>query len=118
MSARDGRSTIFFIGNGGSAATASHMVNDLGAGLRRREIINFEVITNFVKVGPFNFKFRSLLAIIILDFNLELKVKVKVLLPLLKVANFHYFDFTSSLMFQITIVFFCVVIGLFKQCLT
>lgn len=34
---------IFIIGNGGSAATASHMVNDLGAGLRRRKIKSFDV---------------------------------------------------------------------------
>ena len=34
---------IYIIGNGGSAATASHMVNDLGAGLRRRDIKNFDV---------------------------------------------------------------------------
>jgi D-sedoheptulose 7-phosphate isomerase len=29
---------IYIIGNGGSAATASHMVNDLGVGLARRDI--------------------------------------------------------------------------------
>jgi len=34
---------IYIIGNGGSAATASHMVNDLGAGLKRRAIKNFDV---------------------------------------------------------------------------
>ncbi|WP_373072002.1 SIS domain-containing protein [Sulfurimonas sp.] len=34
---------IYIIGNGGSAATASHMVNDLGIGLKRREIKNFDV---------------------------------------------------------------------------
>lgn len=37
------RGKIYIIGNGGSAATASHMVNDLGAGLRRRDIKNFDV---------------------------------------------------------------------------
>jgi len=36
---------IYIIGNGGSAATASHMVNDLGVGLRRRDIINFDIIS-------------------------------------------------------------------------
>lgn len=36
-------STIYILGNGGSSATASHMVNDLGAGLRRRDVINFDV---------------------------------------------------------------------------
>jgi len=39
------KSRIYIIGNGGSAATASHMVNDLGAGLRRRDIINFDVVS-------------------------------------------------------------------------
>ncbi len=34
---------IYIIGNGGSAATASHMVNDLGAGLRRRNIRDFDI---------------------------------------------------------------------------
>lgn len=38
-------SKIYLAGNGGSAATASHMVNDLGAGLRRRGIINFDIIS-------------------------------------------------------------------------
>lgn len=39
------KSRIYILGNGGSSATASHMVNDLGAGLRRREIINFDVVS-------------------------------------------------------------------------
>lgn len=34
---------IYIIGNGGSAATASHMANDLGVGLKLREIRNFDV---------------------------------------------------------------------------
>ena len=34
--ARQNRNTIFFIGNGGSAVTASHMVNDFGADIRKR----------------------------------------------------------------------------------
>lgn len=34
---------IYIIGNGGSAATASHMVNDWGVGLKRREIRSFDV---------------------------------------------------------------------------
>jgi len=34
---------IYIIGNGGSAATASHMVNDLGVGLKRRSIKSFDV---------------------------------------------------------------------------
>lgn len=36
-------SKIYIIGNGGSAATASHMANDLSAGLKMREIRNFNV---------------------------------------------------------------------------
>ena len=39
------KSRIYIIGNGGSSATASHMVNDLGAGLRRRDIVNFDVLS-------------------------------------------------------------------------
>ncbi|WP_457749355.1 SIS domain-containing protein [Sulfurimonas sp.] len=37
------KGTIYIIGNGGSAATASHMVNDLGVGLKRRNIKSFDV---------------------------------------------------------------------------
>jgi D-sedoheptulose 7-phosphate isomerase len=36
-------SKIYIIGNGGSAATASHMANDLSVGLKLREIRNFDV---------------------------------------------------------------------------
>jgi D-sedoheptulose 7-phosphate isomerase len=36
---------VYFIGNGGSAATASHMVNDFGTGLRRRGLKNLDVIS-------------------------------------------------------------------------
>jgi len=36
---------LYILGNGGSSATASHMVNDLGAGLRRRDIINLDVVS-------------------------------------------------------------------------
>jgi len=36
-------SKIYIIGNGGSSATASHMANDLGVGLKLREIRNFNV---------------------------------------------------------------------------
>lgn len=35
--ARDSHSTVFFVGNGGSAATASHMANDFGVGARGSE---------------------------------------------------------------------------------
>jgi D-sedoheptulose 7-phosphate isomerase len=34
-SSRQNGNTIFFVGNGGSAATASHVANDLGLGARR-----------------------------------------------------------------------------------
>ena len=37
------KSCIYILGNGGSAATASHMVNDLGVGLKRRDIKTFNV---------------------------------------------------------------------------
>lgn len=37
------KSTIYMIGNGGSAATASHWSNDFSIGLGRRGIINFDV---------------------------------------------------------------------------
>ena len=37
------KSKIYIIGNGGSAATASHMANDLSVGLKLREIRNFNV---------------------------------------------------------------------------
>lgn len=36
-------SKIYIMGNGGSAATASHMANDLSVGLKLREIKNFNV---------------------------------------------------------------------------
>lgn len=36
---------IYIIGNGGSAATASHMANDLNVGLKRRKIRKFNVIS-------------------------------------------------------------------------
>jgi D-sedoheptulose 7-phosphate isomerase len=34
--ARDNRNMVFFVGNGGSAATASHMVNDFGTDIAKR----------------------------------------------------------------------------------
>lgn len=34
--AREQEKTVFFIGNGGSAATASHMVNDFGVDIQKR----------------------------------------------------------------------------------
>lgn len=39
------QSKIYILGNGGSAATASHMVNDLGVGLSRRDIRDFNIIS-------------------------------------------------------------------------
>jgi D-sedoheptulose 7-phosphate isomerase len=41
----ESKSRIYVIGNGGSSAIASHMVNDLGTGLRRRDIINFDIVS-------------------------------------------------------------------------
>ena len=38
-------SRVYIIGNGGSAATASHMANDLKVGLGRRGIINIDAIS-------------------------------------------------------------------------
>ncbi len=38
--ARDNRKTIFIAGNGGSAATASHMANDISWGLVKRDLDN------------------------------------------------------------------------------
>ena len=35
---------VYIIGNGGSAATASHMVNDFGIGLKRRDKLNISAI--------------------------------------------------------------------------
>ena len=37
--------TVYVIGNGGSAATASHMANDLNIGLKRRGIRKFNVVS-------------------------------------------------------------------------
>lgn len=37
------KSKIYIIGNGGSSSTASHMSNDLGVGLKLRNIRNFNV---------------------------------------------------------------------------
>jgi D-sedoheptulose 7-phosphate isomerase len=39
------KSRIYILGNGGSSATASHMVNDLGAGLRRRKLLNLDIVS-------------------------------------------------------------------------
>jgi D-sedoheptulose 7-phosphate isomerase len=36
---------VYILGNGGSASTASHMVNDLTTGLARRDIRNFNIIS-------------------------------------------------------------------------
>lgn len=38
-------SKVYVVGNGGSSATASHMANDLGIGLRRRELININIVS-------------------------------------------------------------------------
>jgi len=36
---------IYLIGNGGSAATASHMQNDLGVGLKRRGLLHIDIVS-------------------------------------------------------------------------
>jgi|SaaInl8_200m_RNA_FD_contig_111_102740_length_3225_multi_3_in_0_out_0_2 D-sedoheptulose 7-phosphate isomerase len=43
METLHGNGKIYIIGNGGSAATASHMANDLSGGLKLRDIRNFDV---------------------------------------------------------------------------
>ena len=35
--------SVYVIGNGGSASTASHIVNDIGVGLRRRGLLNINI---------------------------------------------------------------------------
>ncbi len=42
-SARTRQARVFVIGNGGSAATASHLCTDLGVGLRRRGLVGFDI---------------------------------------------------------------------------
>ncbi len=37
------KSKVYVLGNGGSAATASHIVNDLGVGLNRRNILGLDI---------------------------------------------------------------------------
>lgn len=39
------KSRIYVLGNGGSSATASHMANDLGVGLKRRKILNLNILS-------------------------------------------------------------------------
>ena len=39
----ENKSKIYIIGNGGSSSTASHMSNDLGVGLKLRNVRNFNV---------------------------------------------------------------------------
>jgi D-sedoheptulose 7-phosphate isomerase len=39
------KSRIYMIGNGGSAATAAHYANDFAIGLKRREIITFDMVS-------------------------------------------------------------------------
>jgi D-sedoheptulose 7-phosphate isomerase len=43
--AQEKQGSVYIIGNGGSAATASHMANDLNIGLKRRGIRKFNVIS-------------------------------------------------------------------------
>lgn len=39
----ENKSRVYVLGNGGSSATASHMANDLGIGLRRRGLVNINI---------------------------------------------------------------------------
>lgn len=39
------KSKVYVLGNGGSSATASHIVNDLGVGLSRRGLMNFDIVS-------------------------------------------------------------------------
>ncbi|MBT5490959.1 SIS domain-containing protein [bacterium] len=39
------KSKVYVMGNGGSSATASHMANDLGVGLRRRGLVNIDIVS-------------------------------------------------------------------------
>lgn len=43
--ASNSKRRIYIIGNGGSAATAAHMVNDLGVGLKRRELLSLDILS-------------------------------------------------------------------------
>jgi len=39
------KSKVYVIGNGGSCSTASHIANDLGVGLKRRKILNLNILS-------------------------------------------------------------------------
>ena len=39
------KSRFYVIGNGGSSATVSHMANDLGVGLKRRDIMSLDIVS-------------------------------------------------------------------------
>lgn len=41
--ASNSNNRIYIIGNGGSAATASHMVNDFGVGLKRKNLLSLDI---------------------------------------------------------------------------
>jgi len=43
--ASENKNRVFVLGNGGSAATASHIVNDFGAGLKRRDILCLDIVS-------------------------------------------------------------------------
>ena len=45
METSKNNSRVYIIGNGGSAATASHMANDLKVGLGRRDIVNIDAVS-------------------------------------------------------------------------
>ena len=41
----ENKSRFYVIGNGGSSATVSHMANDLGVGLKRRNIMSLDIVS-------------------------------------------------------------------------
>ncbi len=43
------QSRIYILRNGGNAATASHMTNDLKVGLRRKDILNVDILYGLVE---------------------------------------------------------------------
>lgn len=45
LDARESGNTVFFIGNGGSAATASHFANDIGIGTRTGDAKPFRMVS-------------------------------------------------------------------------
>jgi D-sedoheptulose 7-phosphate isomerase len=51
---KNSTSRIYIIGNGGSASTASHMANDLGIGLKRRDKIALDTVSLSDNISVFS----------------------------------------------------------------